>query len=52
VAGNNNRVIHVEIQHEIQTHPPDCRFALYPGYGYKNDQENPAYEGELLAFVS
>jgi pimeloyl-ACP methyl ester carboxylesterase len=51
IAGEEDRVIPVEIQHEMHDLLPESRLVLYPGYGHGNDQENPEYESELLKFA-
>jgi 3-oxoadipate enol-lactonase len=51
IAGEEDRVIPLEIQHEMHNLLPDSKLILYPGYGHVNDQENPEFESEFLKFA-
>lgn len=50
-GGMEDQIVPAEIQREMAALIPNSQLALYPGYGHGNDQENPAYEREVLAFA-
>jgi 3-oxoadipate enol-lactonase len=51
IGGAEDQVIPAEIQSEMAGLIPNSKLTLYPGYGHGNDQENPAYERDVLAFA-
>jgi 3-oxoadipate enol-lactonase len=48
-GGAEDQIIPAEIQSEMAGLIPDSELTLYQGFGHGNDQENPAYEREVLA---
>ncbi len=50
-GGVDDQIIPAEIQTEMAGLIPHSQLKLYAGYGHGNDQENPAYERDVSAFV-
>jgi pimeloyl-ACP methyl ester carboxylesterase len=51
IGGQEDRIIPAEIQREMGDLITNSRIKLFPGFGHGNDQENPAYEGEIDKFI-
>lgn len=49
-GGAEDQIVPAEIQSEMAGLIPNSKLTLYQGYGHGNDQENSAYEREVLAF--
>lgn len=50
-GGADDQIVPAAIQTEMAGLIPNSQLKLYAGYGHGNDQENPAYERDVLAFA-
>jgi pimeloyl-ACP methyl ester carboxylesterase len=50
-GGEDDQIVPAEVQSEMAGMLPNSELKLYPGYGHGNDQENPAYERDVLSFA-